>query len=130
KIENENYKKIRNIDKSEVPKVLSTAYQKLIHESILKLGSEEKRKEFIDGLNKAIGIEGFEYEDKKFQELLSIHNKEQKFNLLNEFRPRTSIANSTLFTGNSELTLESELRREIRTADEIDFLISFIKYSG
>ena len=27
-------------------------------------------------------------------------------------------------------TLESELRREIRTADRIDFIVSFIKYSG
>lgn len=41
-----------------------------------------------------------------------------------------SIATSILFTGNSGPRLESELRREIRTADRIDFLISFIKFSG
>ena len=37
---------------------------------------------------------------------------------------------STLFTGHSGPTLESELSREIRTSDEIDFLVSFIKFSG
>lgn len=41
-----------------------------------------------------------------------------------------SIATSILFTFNSGPRLESELRREIRTADRIDFLISFIKFSG
>ena len=47
-----------------------------------------------------------------------------------QYRPKTSISTSTLFTGNSGPTLESELSREIRTSDEIDFLISFIKFSG
>lgn len=60
----------------------------------------------------------------------AVHNGEDNFQQLIQYRPKTSIATSTLFTGNSGPSLESELRREIRTADEIDFLISFIKFSG
>ena len=75
-------------------------------------------------------MEDFALGDKKFKELLAVHDEQEEFDVLNQFRPKTSISSSTLFTGNSGPSLESELRREIRTADEIDFLISFIKFSG
>lgn len=48
---------------------------------------------------------------------------------LKEIIPLTSLSHSSLFTG-SGITLESELRREIMTADEICLLVSFIKDSG
>ncbi len=130
KLEDKNYKEIRNIDKSELANVLSTAYQKKIREILSQKDSDKEKQEIIKELNRAIGIEDFEYKDDKFKELLAVHNEEDNFNQLNQYRPKTSIATSTLFTGNSGPTLESELRREIRTADEIDFLISFIKFSG
>lgn len=130
KIEENKYKKIRNIDESEVSRVLSTSYQKIIRETLSGLKDDLERVEFIKKLNRTIGIEDFEYHDEKFKELLTIHNDEDVFNLLNKYRPKTSISTSTLFTGNSGPSLESELSREIRTADRIDFLISFIKFSG
>lgn len=124
------YKEIRNVDNSEISKVLSITYQKIIRQTLSQMSSNTERVEFIENLNKTIGIEGFEYEDEKFKELLAIHNEENVFDQLNKYRPKTSISTSTLFTGNTGPTLESELRREIRTSDEIDFLISFIKFSG
>lgn len=48
-----------------------------------------------------------------------------------DITPITSLVRSTLFTGSSkQVSLESELKREIQSADEICLLVSFIKKTG
>ena len=123
------YNKTRVVDKSESARVLATAYYKILRD-ILADKDEGERSEFVRQLNGYIGSEIFCEEDKKFIELLAVHNDETYLEQLVSNRPKTSIATSTLFTGYTGPTLESELKREIRTADRIDFIVSFIKYSG
>lgn len=129
-LDNSRYKKIRNMDNSEMSRVISITYQRIIRETLSQFSSDKERVDFIENLNKTMGINTFEYNDERFKELISIHDEKVDFDILNKYRPKTSISTSTLFTGNSGPTLESELSREIRTADEVDFLISFIKFSG
>lgn len=50
---------------------------------------------------------------------------------LKEIYPYTRLSQSELFTGgNVGLSMESELKKEIRSSDQIDLLISFIKFKG
>lgn len=50
---------------------------------------------------------------------------------LKEITPYTRLTHSELFTGgNTGLSLESELKKEILSADRIDLLVSFIKFKG
>ena len=90
----------------------------------------------IDACNKLIDILSSIAEDEEIGEwkigksgkkLLSIW----KEIAISQTRPRSSLAISSLFTGgNHSIVLSEELSREIQTSDEVDFLVSFIKYSG
>ena len=71
-----------------------------------------------------------EISEEHANELLAVHESKEELDKLNKNRPLTSIATTSLLTGTSGPTLESELNREIKTSDRIDLLISFIKYSG
>lgn len=50
---------------------------------------------------------------------------------IQEITPITSLVHSTLFTGsNKQVSMESELKREILSADEICLLVSFVRSTG
>jgi superfamily II DNA or RNA helicase len=89
------------------------------------LKEELKKEEFEDDL---INIEGkvlkavFTRVDAHYSDL-DLH--------LKEITPYTRLTQSELFTGgNVGLSLESELKKEILSANRIDLLVSFIKFKG
>ncbi len=58
------------------------------------------------------------------------HRRNELQNKVTE-RPLTSLTHSFLFTNSQkDASLVSELQKEIMSSDRIDFLVSFIKYSG
>ena len=73
--------------------------------------------------------------DQRGEQLLALLNKQNSVYAVNEkaeiIRPQTSLAQSSLFTGAiHEPSMYTELKKEIVSADRIDMLVSFIKWSG
>lgn len=121
-----------SIDKSDLDLKVSLAYEKIIREKLISLNKSEKI-DFINSINKILDINEFEIKESsdeiKITELLAFSDNEFELKNLVENRPKTSLANSTLFVGgDSEYKMINELRKEIKTADEIYLLVSFIKF--
>ncbi len=119
----------REVDASEFPRTMSLAYQKIIRSALQHMENNDVKKDFIKNLNQIFPDAHFETQ-LNLEELLAIAENQEELHNYIENRPLTSIAESSLFTGRSGPTLISELAREIRTSDEIYFLVSFIKYKG
>lgn len=75
--------------------------------------------------------------DLQAEQLMAVMSKDDPMLILGKdassiVRPESSIAQSSIFTGGAvkEPQLISELQKEIETADQIDFMVSFIKWSG
>lgn len=92
---------------------------------ILFLKEELKREDFNNDL---IAVEG-EILNAVFSKIDAHYSD---FNLhLKEITPYTRLTQSELFTGgNLGLSLVSELKKEILSSNEIDLLVSFIKFKG
>ncbi|MEK5067915.1 DEAD/DEAH box helicase [Sporosarcina sp. FSL K6-1508] len=92
--------------------------------------------EIIQVLNNRLKDE--EFADLKLEEqsevLTSVHKKINTMLTIKQekpIRPVTSLSQSSLFTGShAEPNMLEELRKEIASSDEIDWLVSFIKWSG
>lgn len=132
-----NYEeKSEPIDSEESAFTLALHLTKLIANSLTRIKGEhreQKRARFCNQLLDVIGENdsSFSVEAERIVEdlkcLLKIQDRRKKTLL----RPETPLTHAALFTGTtSDLTLESELKKEIQTADRIDILCSFIKWSG
>lgn len=136
------------IDKEEAKVVLSQYVESVIRKSLNYIRDKEKNDDEkllkqIKVCNKIINVLANESKDKDVKKYkidesgelltslyLKINNKRALSNN-KAVRPKTSIAQSSLFTGSIvEPNMLSELNKEILSCDSIDLLVSFVKWSG
>lgn len=126
------------IDGAEASGLIATYFSLVMQKGLnyYHHGKEDVLKQ-ISIANKLIDLLGMEVDDREFNDykiddhhlLKGVFEKNTPKD--EEIIPITSISKSTLFTGStSEPTVYSEINKEIATADSIDFLVSFIKFSG
>lgn len=142
----ESHKNISAIDHEEASKVLTQYITEIIQKGLDNLAdSTDNIDSQISLANKIIKLIDQEIKEGTFETLSVDEHAEQLLALIKENdpdlilgktakminRPETSIAQSSLFTGAAhEPQMFSELKKEIDSADQIDMLISFIKWSG
>lgn len=146
----EQQKAIKTIDKAEASKVLSAYLQEVIQKGLDNIGDEctdasQAISAKVELTNQIVNLIQQKTNEDSFSELSVDCNAQQLLALLqdkdpmlavgknasNVNRPETSIAQSSLFTGAiHEPQMFSELKKEIESADKIDMLVSFIKWSG
>ena len=133
----ENYAVTKNqLDSEESSFTLALHLTKLIANSLAGIKGDDRKQKQAQFCNQLLEVIGqndtsFPVESEKIVEdlmyLMQIQDPRKK----PLSRPDTPLTNAALFTGTaSDLTLESELKKEIQTADRIDILCSFIKWSG
>ena len=145
----EDCKYISDMDEAEVSKILSDYLAEIIKKGLdnvadKSVGSENKIDLQIELVNQIIAL----VTDKTKESVYSSYGVEEAKQLLalmseadpglvvgkkakDQIRPETSIAESSLFTGaTNEPQMFSELRKEIVSANRIDMLVSFVKWSG
>ncbi|MDG4950905.1 DUF3427 domain-containing protein [Weeksellaceae bacterium KMM 9724] len=134
-----------SIDKAEASKLLSQH----LHNTIKRAFDLLKKKNLIEQqiaiANKIITLLKDEIESENFEDDLVVVEGEilnavfskadshfVNFDLkLKEIMPSTRLTHSELFTGgNVGISLESELKKEILSADRVDLLVSFIKWKA
>ena len=139
-------KNIVKIDEAEASTVLAQYCGDIIRSNLEQLPDQDTTAK-IQVINKIIALLSAEGEDisplsvgTEGEQLLAVLSATHSENPLLKLgmksakdllRPESPISQSSLFTGSqNEPSLFSELKKEIASADRIDFLVSFIKMSG
>lgn len=133
------------IDKAEAAKILSKYITQVVERGLDNIvdngGDIQSQIELANKIVSTIKTETRESDfdslsvDKRAEQLLALLDKTNSIYGINEkaeiVRPVTSITQSSLFTGAvHEPQMGTELKKEIASCDRIDFLVSFIKWSG
>ncbi|MDP3313836.1 DUF3427 domain-containing protein [Lutibacter sp.] len=139
------YIKESEIDKREAAKVLSQYLIEVIRLALNMISGDDSVEKQIVLSNKIISLLRTELKDEDFDEnlitteakILSAIFKKLDATFsdfekhLKEITPYTRLSQSELFTGNNAgISLESEIKKEILSSDKINFLVSFIKWTG
>lgn len=134
------------IDKEEASLLIARHLSKTIKGALDLMKGDHQVEKQIEVANKIIQFLNIELESHDFErDLIEVDGEILKavfskidahfsdLNLhLKEITPYTRLTHSELFTGgsNTGLSLESELKKEILSANRIDLLVSFIKFKG
>ncbi len=127
------------IDKEEAPLVLSKYMAELIEKNLTQIkeskGDLSEQIEYINKLISSIEYGSEEDNINSGEQLMAVINKKNSIKSVDSHieivRPETSIARSSLLTGSpNEPSMFTELKKEILSANKIDMLVSFIKWSG
>lgn len=139
-------KSLSAIDSAESSKVLAQYIADVIQKGLSDIANNGGGlSEQVELVNRIVGLVKDQTAEPEFDDLSVDSQAEQLLAVLRErdprlaigktakdlTRPETSIAQSSLFTGAiREPQMYSELRKEIVSADRVDMLVSFIKWTG
>jgi superfamily II DNA or RNA helicase len=135
------------LDKEEASRYLSTYLSETIKFALNEIKDENKLLKQIELSNKIIQLlieelpkvglseNLIENEGKLLEAVYSRVDAPYSDSVFNDrikqITPYTRLSQSELFTGNNVgISLESEIKKEIQSCDEVCWLVSFIKYSG
>jgi superfamily II DNA or RNA helicase len=133
------------LDKTEAARYLAQYLSETIHYALNEITNENRPARQVDLANKIILLLMNELRDQDFSvNLIEAEGKllEGVFRKLDapyadlgkriqEIMPYTRLSQSELFTGSrTGISMESEIKKEILSADRICMLVSFIKWSG
>ena len=142
---NTYYIKESPIDKNEASRLLSQYLVEVIRFALNLITGDDSIEKQIELSNKIILLLRTELKNEEFDEdliateariLSAIFNRiDARFSdfdkHLKEITPYTRLSQSELFTGNNAgISLESEIKKEILSSDKMNFLVSFIKWTG
>ena len=141
----DNRKATAAIDQAEVSSVLSAYVAQVVRRALERMqDAHQELPQQLALVNQLITLAGNAMNedaeelsvDKRAEQLLALLAEQDPMLALGKAakdiqRPETSLAQSSLFTGAvHEPQMFSELKKEIASADRIDMLVSFIKWSG
>ena len=139
------YIKKTEIDKGEAARILSHHLLEVIRFAMGLITGDDALEKQVELSNKIIFLLKSELKDEKFDENLVFTEARilsaifTKLNAgfsdferhLKEITPYTRLSQSELFTGsNAGISLYSEIKKEILSSDKVNFLVSFIKWTG
>ncbi|MBZ5858374.1 DUF3427 domain-containing protein [Flavihumibacter profundi] len=139
------YVQENEIGKAEAAQVLSHYLSNIMRIALNQISGDNSIEKQIDLANSVIRVFITQLKDEEFEDDLIVAQgkilsavfpkMDSKFsNLekhLKKITPYTGLSQSELFTGsNVGISLESEIKKEILSSDRINFLVSFIKWTG
>ncbi len=131
------------LDGAEAPQILSHYISELVEKGLRQVSSDDisgqlsLANRIVSAIADVTGDSDFDGMSvaERAEQLLAVTEKKNTLTAVTgEFspvRPETSLAASSLFTGSiHEPSMMSELKKEIQSADRVDMLVSFVKWSG